>query len=61
MNNQPYVCLGSCQAKISDEEYKNGLVVCGNNTCENKGKPFVEGDKCPNCGRTFTKDNSHQH
>jgi len=61
MNNQQYVCLGSCQAQISDEEYKNGLVACGNNTCENKGKPFVKGSKCVHCGRNYKEEEKHQH
>lgn len=61
MNNQTYVCLGSCQAHISEKEYKNGLTTCGNNACENKGKPFVKGGKCPHCGRNYKEGEEHQH
>lgn len=61
MNNQTYVCLGNCQAKISEEDYKNELTACGNETCENKGKPFVKGDKCSFCGKTYSAEEKHQH
>ncbi len=60
MNNQ-HVCLGSCQAVVSEEEYKNGLTACGNETCENKGKPFAKGDKCSFCGKNYSEGEKHQH
>lgn len=48
-NQQPqgstYVCMGACQAVISDEQYKNGLTACGAESCDMKGKPFVKGHK----------------
>lgn len=60
INNQSeYVCLGSCHAVISEGEYKNGLTVCGNETCENKGDPFVKGHKCENCGATYKEGQIH--
>lgn len=61
MTKQKYVCLGNCQAYISEEEYKNGLVACGNNSCELKGNPFVKGDKCVDCGQTYSENNPHVH
>lgn len=61
MKNQTYVCLGSCQAQISEEEYNNGLKACGNDSCENKGRPFAKGDKCADCGKTYSVDQPHQH
>lgn len=61
MSNQTYVCLGNCQAVISDQDYKNGLTACGNNVCENKGKPFSKGGKCTTCGKTFAENQKHQH
>jgi hypothetical protein len=38
-----WVCMGTCQAVISDEKHKNGLVACGADVCTMKGKPFVKG------------------
>lgn len=61
MSNQTHVCLGSCQAQIPEEEYKNGLMACGNDACENKGKQFVKGDKCTACGKTYAEGQEHQH
>lgn len=37
-----YVCNGSCGAVVSEEEYNNGLTVCGAEVCTMKGQPFVE-------------------
>ena len=54
-----YVCLGSCHAVISHKQYKNGLTVCGNETCKNKSKPFVKGYKCDNCGITYKEGEIH--
>lgn len=61
MNNQTYVCLGSCQAQISEEEYKKGLMACGTDGCENKGKPFSKGNRCQVCGKNFAEGQEHQH
>lgn len=61
MNIQTYVCLGSCQAQISEEEYQKGLTACGNDTCENKGKPFSKGGRCMGCSKNFAKGQEHQH
>lgn len=54
-----HVCLGSCHAAISDEEYAGGLVACGNDACENKGVPFIMGHKCPKCGMTYKEGETH--
>lgn len=53
MDNNPktYVCLGTCQAVISEEEYKNGLTKCGAEVCTMKGQPFVEGKKSEETGK----------
>lgn len=61
MSNQTHVCLGNCQAQISEEEYKGGLTACGNDSCENKGKPFAKGSKCTVCRKNFAEDQKHQH
>lgn len=35
-----YICEGSCQAKITQEQYDGGLTKCGDNSCNFFGKPF---------------------
>lgn len=60
MNNQGYVCLGSCHALISEEQHKNGLTACGSDSCEYKAKPFVKGFKCAKCGTTYTEGGNHK-
>lgn len=59
MNNQRYVCLGSCKALITEEVYEGGLKFCGNDACDNKGKPFLNGSKCEKCGVTYSQDENH--
>ena len=57
--NKSYVCLGSCQAFISEEEYKNGLIKCGGEGCDLKGVKFVEGKRCKKCGKNFKSGTKH--
>lgn len=44
-SNDTWVCMGSCQAVISDEQYKGGLTACGAESCDMHGKPFAKGRK----------------
>ncbi|HVF69207.1 MAG TPA: hypothetical protein VNA13_01435 [Xanthomonadales bacterium] len=37
-----YICTGTCGAVVSEEEYNNGLTVCGAEVCTMKGQPFAE-------------------
>lgn len=46
-----YVCLGSCQAVISEEEYEKGLTQCGTEGCSLKGHKFVLGHKSEETGK----------
>lgn len=46
-----YVCLGSCQAVISEEQYKNGLTKCGAEECTLYNQPFVPGKKDESTGQ----------
>lgn len=50
-NQKTYVCLGTCQAVITEEQYKNGLTKCGADVCTMKGQPFVEGKKSEVTGK----------
>lgn len=59
MDKKIYVCLGSDHAVITQEQYDNGLRVCGGKGCIMKGQPFIEGYKCKECGGTFAKGTSH--
>lgn len=60
MDNTTHVCLGKCHAAISNKQYKNGLIACGNHLCEKKGKPFVVGYKCKKCDKTYEEGIVHQ-
>lgn len=52
MNDQKtYVCLGSCQAVISEEEHEKGLVNCGAKGCTLEGHPLVPGKKDERTGK----------
>lgn len=44
-SDDTYVCLGTCQAVISQEQYDNGLTKCGARVCTLKGQQFVKGKK----------------
>ncbi|MBI2594010.1 hypothetical protein HYW44_05210 [Candidatus Daviesbacteria bacterium] len=35
-----YICEGTCQAKITQEQYDKGLTKCGTESCTYFGKPF---------------------
>lgn len=37
-----YICNGTCGAVVTEEQYNNGLTVCGADVCTMKGQPFVE-------------------
>lgn len=51
-----YVCLGTCQAVISEEQYKNGLTKCGAADCTMHGQPFVVGHKSETSGKNEPDD-----
>jgi len=51
-----YVCLGSCQAVISEEQHKNGLTKCGAEECTMYGQPFVEGKKSEQTGQNVATE-----
>jgi len=46
-----YVCLGTCQAVITEEQYNNGLTRCGAKGCTLEGQPFVAGRKNEQTGK----------
>lgn len=50
-DQKTYVCLGTCQAVITEEQYKNGLTKCGAESCDLKGHPLVPGRKNPETGK----------
>lgn len=49
MNTVTYVCVGSCMAEISKEQYDKGLTKCGAKDCTKYKEPFVELSGCE-CG-----------
>lgn len=56
-----YVCLGSCQAVITQEQYDNGLTSCGDASCTLHGKPFVVGKKSEETGKNEAEETDVDH
>ncbi|HWY79413.1 MAG TPA: hypothetical protein VNW29_03580 [Candidatus Sulfotelmatobacter sp.] len=50
-DKKTYICLGTCQAVITEEQYKNGLTKCGAQGCSLEGHPFVPGKKNSETGK----------
>lgn len=61
MNMPVYVCKGSCHAKISEEQYNNGLTRCGASDCEQNGQPFTKMYECVECHELLEEDVPHTH
>ena len=60
-NDKTYVCLGTCQAVITQQEYNNGLTRCGADVCTMKNQPFVKGKKSQITGKNeATTENSQK-
>jgi hypothetical protein len=55
-DKKTYVCLGSCQAEITEIQYNNGLIKCGAKECTFYEKPFVEGKKSETTGKNEAAD-----
>ena len=56
-----YVCEGTCQAKISEEQYNNGLKNCGADVCTMKGHEFAKKFECEQCGAVVDNPQGHTH
>lgn len=61
MNDVVYICVGTCKAEVSEEQYKGGLTKCGSEGCTLKGHAFEKRIKCGNCGATFHENEVHKH
>lgn len=61
MNKTVYICVGTCKAEISEEQYKGGLTKCGTEGCTHQGHEFEKRLKCEECGAVFKETESHRH
>jgi hypothetical protein len=61
MNKVVYICVGTCKAEISEEQYKGGLIKCGGEACTLKGHDFAKRLKCKQCDKVFKEDEKHSH
>lgn len=61
MKKTHYICQGRCHADISEEQYNEGLVVCGNNTCDRKGEAFEKIITCDICNASIQDGEIHTH
>lgn len=59
MDPTVYICTGTCQAEISEEQYKKGLTKCGAEGCTHHGHPFETRKKCRKCGETYREGTKH--
>ena len=41
MGEPRYVCEGTCNGSVSEEEFNSGMNVCGTEDCPKKGEPLV--------------------
>ncbi len=51
-----WVCMGTCQAVISQEQYDGGLTKCGADVCTMKGQPFAPGKKDEAIGKNVATE-----
>ena len=56
-----YICIGTCKAEISEEQYRDGLTKCGGEGCTLKGHDFEKRLKCIECGAVFKETETHNH
>ncbi len=61
MDKTVYICVGTCKAEISEEEYKGGLTKCGAEGCTMKGHTFEMRKKCSKCGVYYKPGETHSH
>lgn len=61
MDKIVYVCTGSCNAKISEEQYKAGLTKCGAADCTLFRHAFEKRLKCDVCSRLYKEAEDHSH
>ncbi|MCX8008950.1 MAG: hypothetical protein N3A54_04600 [Patescibacteria group bacterium] len=61
MNTPVYVCKGTCNAKISQEQYDEGLTQCGADGCTDNGRPFTKMYECDECHELMDTDTQHSH
>jgi hypothetical protein len=53
---ETHVCMGTCQAVITDEQYKGGLTKCGAESCTMFRQPFVKGHRDPATGKNVSDE-----
>ena len=46
-----YVCLGTCNGMVTEEQFKNGQDTCSTKGCTLEGHPLVPGRKNPETGK----------
>lgn len=56
-----YVCEGTCEAKITEEQYNSGLTKCGAEGCSLKGHDFTKMFECELCGAVVRDASTHKH
>ena len=49
--DQNYVCLGTCNGIVTEEQFKAGQNKCATKGCNLEGHPLVPGRKNPETGK----------
>lgn len=61
MKTPIYICKGTCQAEITQEQYDQGITQCGATECTLHGHPFTKMEKDTDSGDiTPIEDNNQQ-
>lgn len=55
-----YICPGSCNKIISEEDFKNGITMCDSENCERNGQPLLMKLFCPNCEVYYGEEETHE-
>lgn len=54
-----YICLGTCQGNVSEEQFKKGMNKCEDKTCEGYQKPLARKLHCLKCEEYFDEGQNH--
>lgn len=55
-----YLCPGSCNKIISEENFNSGDNACDTEECECNGKPLVMKMFCPTCDIYYVEGELHE-
>jgi len=54
-----YMCAGTCQTKVTVEEFKTGSDKCCSEGCKSYSNQLQRGEYCPSCNTSFEEGEDH--